>query len=224
MVREVAPHFSYPGTVEIIREAIRRLAPEEKWVSPYGDCVEICECKWLPDGNPSSGFGDWALRLKSMDPKDRGRCAAIHARLAPEGQRTNVMYRDGRDLAWFLKEPKLVGEVFEDFLWAVFREVHWIVGRCTAQAEGQVTTPDGGGGSKPSGGRPPNAENDWAYQEIEAGRNQTEVYKEWLEKIPDSRRSQMVDPLDSFKKAMRYRKKRGKKGIIPIFSPPSLVY
>jgi len=134
------------------------------------------------------------------------------------------MYRDGRDLAWFLKEPKLVGEVFEDFLWAVFREVHWIVGRCTAQAEGQVTTPDGGGGSKPSGGRPPNAENDWAYQEIEAGRNQTEVYKEWLEKIPDSRRSQMVDPLDSFKKAMRYRKKRGKKGIIPIFSPPSLVY
>ena len=151
MVREVAPHFSYPGTVEIIREAIRRLAPEEKWVSPYGDCVEICECKWLPDGNPSSGFGDWALRLKSMDPKDRGRCAAIHARLAPEGQRTNVMYRDGRDLAWFLKEPKLVGEVFEDFLWAVFRKVHWIVGRRTAQAEGQVTTPDGGGGSKPRG-------------------------------------------------------------------------
>jgi hypothetical protein len=61
---------------------------------------------------------------------------------------------------------------------------------------------------RPRGGRPRDADDDWAYEEIKRGRDKSQVYKEWLERIPKSRRTQLVDPLDSFKKAMRSREKR----------------
>jgi hypothetical protein len=61
------------------------------------------------------------------------------------------------------------------------------------------------------GGRPRSADDDWAYQEIKAGRDQAEVYAEWLERISVNRRSQLADPLDSFKKAMTYRRKQEKR-------------
>ncbi|MCP4542608.1 MAG: hypothetical protein GY832_36260 [Chloroflexi bacterium] len=60
-------------------------------------------------------------------------------------------------------------------------------------------------------GRPSNPDDDWAYQEVKSGRDQIEVYKEWLQRIPESRKEDLADPLDSFKKAMRYRKKKEKR-------------
>ena len=75
----------------------------------------------------------------------------------------------------------------------------------------QKEATSGSGEAKSTGGRPREAEDNWAYQEIEEGRDQAEVYKEWLEKISKIRRAQLADPLDSFKKAMRYRKKREKR-------------
>jgi hypothetical protein len=64
---------------------------------------------------------------------------------------------------------------------------------------------------RPRVGRPRDADYDWAYQEIKNGRDQPQVYREWLERIPRSQREQLVDPLDSFKKAMSYRAEQEKR-------------
>ena len=71
-------------------------------------------------------------------------------------------------------------------------------------------TPAEEGVVKSLGGAPPKADYDWAFQEIEKGRDQAEVYKEWLQRIPKDRKQNLSDPMDSFKQAMRYRRKRKK--------------
>lgn len=75
----------------------------------------------------------------------------------------------------------------------------------------EVVTATEGKATRKRGGRPRNADDDWAYQEIVGGRDQMALYHEWLERIPEDRRSSLVDPLDSFKKSMNYRKKQEKK-------------
>jgi hypothetical protein len=59
------------------------------------------------------------------------------------------------------------------------------------------------------GGRPRNADDDWAFDQIEKGRPPIDVYHEWKERIGE-RQSKLAEPLDSFKKAMRRRKKETK--------------
>jgi hypothetical protein len=81
----------------------------------------------------------------------------------------------------------------------------------TALKRTEPPPPTGGDVDKPRAGRPPIADDDWAYREIRSGRDQTQVYKEWLERIPKSRRTQLADPLDSFKKAISYRADREKR-------------
>lgn len=58
------------------------------------------------------------------------------------------------------------------------------------------------------GGRRPEADDDWAYAQIKAGRPSAEVYRAWLQRIAAPRRTQLVDPYDAFKKAMRRRRRR----------------
>jgi len=156
MKRKILGPYYYPGTLEVLRTAICQLAPEGEWVSSSGARVGIFEYKWLPDGKPSPYYAEWVLRLISADPKDRSRCATMTAQqlqgeLLPWGEPESVyVFEEGRDATWSLKEPKPMGDVLVDLYRAVFREVHWIVGRRTAQAEGQVTTPEEGGvGSLP---------------------------------------------------------------------------
>lgn len=60
-------------------------------------------------------------------------------------------------------------------------------------------------------GARPKPHYEWAYQQIKGGRDQAEVYSEWLGKIPREDKDRLVDPLDSFKKAMRYREKKEKR-------------
>ena len=97
---------------------------------------------------------------------------------------------------------------------AHFRSIHHLDKKVDGQATGlkllDLGETTGDGVVRSTGGRPRHTENDWAYHEIEAGRDQAEVYKEWLEKIPESQRRLLADPLASFKTAMRYRRK-GKK-------------
>lgn len=64
---------------------------------------------------------------------------------------------------------------------------------------------------KSPGGRPRIAEDDWAYEQIKSGHDQSEVYDEWLERIPKKRRKDLIDPQDSFKHAISYRKRREKR-------------
>lgn len=58
------------------------------------------------------------------------------------------------------------------------------------------------------GGRPRDADNDWAWEEIKRDRRKSEVYREWLQRIPKDRRDALADPWDSFRQAMRYRRKQ----------------
>jgi hypothetical protein len=62
-----------------------------------------------------------------------------------------------------------------------------------------------------TGGRPRNLDYDWAYQEITRGRDQSDVYKDWLQRVAKNGWVELADPLDSFKKAMRYRRKKEKR-------------
>lgn len=66
---------------------------------------------------------------------------------------------------------------------------------------------EGAGRARP-GGRRPEADDDWAYAQIKAGRPSGEVYRAWLQRIAAPRRAQLVDPYDAFKKAMRRRRRR----------------
>jgi hypothetical protein len=59
-----------------------------------------------------------------------------------------------------------------------------------------------------AGGRRPEPDDDWAYAQIKAGRPSAEVYRAWLRRIAEPRRTQLVDPYDAFKKAMRRRRRR----------------
>lgn len=53
------------------------------------------------------------------------------------------------------------------------------------------------------GGRPANADDEWAWCEVRLNdRSQKEVYAEWLRRI-GPRASQLVDPWDSFQKAVK---------------------
>lgn len=55
---------------------------------------------------------------------------------------------------------------------------------------------------KIKGGRPRNANDDWAYEQVRVlGRDKHTVYNEWLEKIGD-RRTSLSSPKDSFNKAV----------------------
>jgi hypothetical protein len=67
------------------------------------------------------------------------------------------------------------------------------------------------GAVRKRGGRPRDVDDDWAYNEIKRGRDQKEVYLEWLERIPKRRRANLADPQDSFTSAMRYRRKKEKR-------------
>ena len=55
------------------------------------------------------------------------------------------------------------------------------------------------------GGRPRNSDDDWAYEQVSQGRQQSEVYAEWLIRI-GLRAKTLADPQDTFKKAMRARR------------------
>jgi hypothetical protein len=62
------------------------------------------------------------------------------------------------------------------------------------------------------GGRPDNEDNIWAREQIEYNRPQQEVYQEWLERRrKHGTLQQLVDPYDSFKKAIAQRGKKGRK-------------
>lgn len=162
-------HFEYPGTPEIARMAISRLAPDGQWMSPCGACLELYEHKWLPDGEPNPHLGEWALRLKSDDRKDRSRCATMDAlqlrgRFLPGEPRTVIFFLDSRDATWTLDKPEPMGDILREFYRAVHREVHWILGQRAAQAEAQATTPDKDSAGRPVG-RPPFTEEDWQERE-----------------------------------------------------------
>lgn len=59
------------------------------------------------------------------------------------------------------------------------------------------------------GGRPRNADDDWAWEQVnELGRDPREVYPEWLSRI-GKRQNRLADPEDSFDKAVK--PTRGKK-------------
>jgi hypothetical protein len=140
-------HFEYPGTPEIARMAISRLAPDGQWMSPCGACLELYEHKWLPDGELNPHLGEWALRLKSDDRKDRSRCATMDAlqlrgRFLPGEPRTVIFFLDSRDATWTLDKPEPMGDILRALYRAVHREVHWILGQRAAQAEAQVMTPE----------------------------------------------------------------------------------
>lgn len=60
------------------------------------------------------------------------------------------------------------------------------------------------------GGRPRNADDDWAYEQVRVlGRDKQIVFKEWLERI-GGRQMSLSDPKDSFDKATSPRRNRGK--------------
>jgi len=56
------------------------------------------------------------------------------------------------------------------------------------------------------GGRPRNPDDDWAYKQLSQGRHQSEVFAEWLTRI-GARAATLADPLDSFNKAVRARRR-----------------
>jgi hypothetical protein len=57
-------------------------------------------------------------------------------------------------------------------------------------------------------GRPRDPDNEWAYEQVrELGRDRRDVYEEWLQR-PRIRDKNLVDPLDSFNKAIKVRKKK----------------
>lgn len=55
------------------------------------------------------------------------------------------------------------------------------------------------------GGRPRNPDDDWAYEQLSQGRQQSEVFAEWLTRI-GTRAKTLADPQDTFKKAIRARR------------------
>ena len=98
--------------------------------------------------------------------------------------------------------PKMTGTRFVLELWRKLVE-DW-------QKRSEPPTAEESAGTK-SGGRPRNPDDDWAYREIKSGREQTEIYREWLKRIPEERKTQLADVSDSFKKAMRYRRNKEKR-------------
>jgi hypothetical protein len=62
------------------------------------------------------------------------------------------------------------------------------------------------------GGRPRDPDYDWAYEQIQVhGRGQMDVFREWSHRVGD-RAWDLAGPLDSFKKAMKNRKDKERKG------------
>jgi len=97
------------------------------------------------------------------------------------------------ELAPVLREPQAAG--WWDVLVSEIRR--WAV------------APTGLQHQKRKGGRPRNADDDWAWQQVnELGRDPREVYPEWLSRI-GKRKNRLADPEDSFDKAIK--PTRGKK-------------
>ena len=66
------------------------------------------------------------------------------------------------------------------------------------------------GRHKTKGGRPRNADDDWAFEQVRTlGRDKQEVYAEWLGKIGD-RKALLSDPKDSFNKAISLKRSKRK--------------
>jgi len=60
------------------------------------------------------------------------------------------------------------------------------------------------------GGRPSDPDSDWAFEQLENGRNQSEVFDEWMRrKGPNA--ELLADPMHDFKQAIRYRRGRRRK-------------
>lgn len=70
-----------------------------------------------------------------------------------------------------------------------------------------LTEDNGGADQAGRNTKPRLAANEWAYQQVrELGRSPADVYPEWKEKMGD-RVKQLVDPRDSFSKAIKPKRK-----------------
>ena len=94
--------------------------------------------------------------------------------------------------------------LYEHFIIQIWRG--WIEDwQTTRQPEAQENRP------ARRGGRPRYADDEWAYEQVNVkGREPADVYKEWFDRIGE-RAERLSDPHDSFKKAIRSRRKKGKK-------------
>jgi len=94
--------------------------------------------------------------------------------------------------------------LYEHFIIQMWRG--WIEDwQTTRQPEAQENRP-----ARP-GGRPRYADDEWAYEQVNVkGREPVDVYREWFDRIGE-RAERLSDPRDSFKKAIRPRRKKGKK-------------
>lgn len=93
------------------------------------------------------------------------------------------------------------------------RDTIWqtIMSTATETIKGQaVSTGQSPNMIKTKGGRPRNADDDWAYEQVRTlGRDKQTVFVEWLERIGD-RRTKLSNPQDSFNKAVSPKRGKGK--------------
>lgn len=140
---------------------------------------------------------------------DKGRIYTGHVAAIPvAGHTTKVrIYAIGWGMAL------LNGFVDPDRPTEIMRAVaHYVLD--TVDGTGRADAWLAGGVKQPCAkGRPRNPVDDWAWEQVNVLKcPRAEVYEEWLERI-GLRKDQLVDPRDSFNKAVR--PNRGKKNIRP---------
>jgi hypothetical protein len=168
-----------------------------EWTLPSGARLRIDE---RPDSDPTLQLMSWVVSLPLDVDGSNKRHATIQA--FQRCGRSVILLQDGHRITSSGESQDLgpdhsIGPLFDELCRYLQREMRaW------------APSPTNGNVRQRRGGRPRDADYDWAYQQLKSGCDQTQVCREWLKRIPATRRAELADPLDSFKKAMRYREKR----------------
>ena len=188
------------GTIDDFRAIMKRLYDLNGcgcWVSSNDDDLQFGECT---EADSPPGCATWEVFHWPRD--DRGELAqGRQCYAAIEVYDYSRGYIDIEPLDGYRPKSgrwRPIGALFDEFY-------NWVMDEVQLAMPDQDAAESGTG--RP-GGRPRNADDDWAYQEIRNGRDNSEVCREWLQRIPESRKTGLADPMDSFNQAMRYRRKR----------------